>query len=50
MDLKSLEWIKYMNKELSAGSWKVIAEAREGGNVGMFDPNGNIKNLSLIHI
>ena len=44
VELKSSEWIKYMNKELSAGSWKVIAEAREGGNVGMFDPNGNIKN------
>ena len=44
VELKSSEWIKYMNKELSAGSWKVIAEAREGGNVGMFDPNGDIKN------
>ena len=33
-----------MNKELNAGSWKVIAEAREGGNVGMFDPDGNIKD------
>jgi len=36
-------WISFMKKELDAGSWKVIAEAREGGNVGMFDPNGNIK-------
>lgn len=42
--LTSSEWISYMNKELSAGSWKVIAEAREGGNVGMFDPDGNIKD------
>ena len=32
-----------MQDEMSAGSWKVIAESREGGNVGMFDPNGNIK-------
>ena len=24
-----------MQKELEAGSWKVIAEAREGGNVGI---------------
>ena len=38
------DWIKFMKKELDAGSWKVIAEAREGGNVGMFDGYGNIKN------
>ena len=41
--LEDSDWIEYMNKELQAGSWKVIAEAREGGNVGMFDPSGNIK-------
>ena len=41
--LEDNDWIEYMNKELEAGSWKVIAEAREGGNVGMFDSNGNIK-------
>lgn len=33
-------WIKMMSKELSAGSWKVIAEGREAGNVGVFRPNG----------
>ena len=32
-----------MKKELEAGSWKVIAEAREGGNVGMFETDGEIK-------
>lgn len=37
------KWISYMKKELEAGSWKVIAEAREGGNVGMFETNGDIK-------
>ena len=41
--LDDSQWISFMRKELDAGSWKVIAEAREGGNVGMFDPNGNIK-------
>ena len=25
-----------MAKELEAGSWKVIAEARESGNVGLY--------------
>jgi phosphosulfolactate synthase len=29
------KWIKLMNAELEAGAWKVIAEARESGNVGI---------------
>ena len=37
------KWVSYMKKELEAGSWKVIAEAREGGNVGMFEADGEIK-------
>ncbi len=35
------KWIKMMSTELEAGSWKVIAEGRESGNVGVFRPNGN---------
>jgi len=34
------KWISMMNKELEAGSWKVIAEARESGTVGIYRPNG----------
>ena len=34
------KWIKMMTTELEAGSWKVIAEGRESGNVGVFRPNG----------
>lgn len=34
------KWIKMMTKELEAGSWKVIAEGRESGTVGVFRPNG----------
>ena len=37
-----------MNKELEAGAWKVIAEARESGNVGIYRPNGNA-HVSLIN-
>lgn len=33
-------WISMMRKEIEAGVWKVIAEARESGNVGIFRPNG----------
>lgn len=47
MIIEENEWIRFMKKELEAGSWKVIAESREGGNVGMFEPNGDIKD-SLI--
>jgi phosphosulfolactate synthase len=35
------KWIRMMNNELKAGSWKVIAEARESGTVGIFRPNGH---------
>jgi phosphosulfolactate synthase len=34
------KWIKMMKTELEAGSWKVIAEGRESGTVGVFRPNG----------
>lgn len=34
-------WITMMQKELEAGAWKVIAEARESGTVGIYRPNGN---------
>lgn len=34
------KWVKMMETELAAGSWKVIAEARESGNVGIYRPNG----------
>ena len=29
--------IQLMKNELNAGSWKVIAEARESGTVGVFE-------------
>lgn len=35
------KWIRMMLAELKAGSWKVIAEARESGNVGIYRPNGS---------
>jgi|TARA_B110000967_G_C18758746_1_gene496726 phosphosulfolactate synthase len=44
VEISSENWIKWMRNELEAGSWKVIAEAREGGNVGVFDGDGGIKS------
>jgi phosphosulfolactate synthase len=37
------KWIQLMNKELEAGAWKVIGEAREGGNVGLFRSSGEVR-------
>ncbi len=38
------KWIQLMQAELSAGSWKVIGEAREGGNVGLFRSTGEVRS------
>lgn len=37
-------WIDLMQKELDAGAWKVIGEAREGGNVGLFRSSGEVRS------
>jgi phosphosulfolactate synthase len=42
------KWISMMKDELAAGSWKVIAEARESGNVGIYRPNGTA-HVSLVN-
>ena len=34
------KWIEMMERELKAGAWKVIAEARESGTVGIYRPSG----------
>lgn len=38
------QWINLMRAELEAGSWKVIGEAREGGNVGLFRSSGEVRS------
>ena len=38
------KWIKQMQDELDAGSWKVIGEARESGNVGLFRASGEVRS------
>ena len=44
VEISSRNWIKWMQNELSSGSWKVIAEAREGGNIGICDSDGGVKS------
>jgi phosphosulfolactate synthase len=38
------KWIELMQTELDAGAWKVIGEAREGGNVGLFRSTGEVRS------
>ena len=38
------KWIQLMQAELDAGSWKVIGEARESGNVGLFRSSGEVRS------
>ncbi len=38
------KWIKLMQEELDAGAWKVIGEARESGNVGLFRSSGEVRS------
>lgn len=37
------KWIEQMQTELDAGAWKVIGEAREAGNVGLFRDSGEVR-------
>ena len=41
--LAPYKWIKLMQAEIEAGAWKVIAEAREAGNVGIFRDSGEVR-------
>ncbi|MFQ3214187.1 MAG: phosphosulfolactate synthase [Marivirga sp.] len=38
------QWITLMQAELDAGAWKVIGEARESGNVGLFRASGEVRS------
>ena len=36
-------WVEQIQRELEAGAWKVIAEARESGTVGIFRHDGEVR-------
>lgn len=44
------KWISMMKAELEAGSFKVIAEARESGTVGIFHKNGSAHSMLITRI
>lgn len=43
-NLSSQKWSDLMQEELRSGSWKVITEAREGGNTGIFSQELEVKS------
>lgn len=44
------EWVSMMKTELQTGSWKVIGEARESGNIGIFNPDGSANSTLICDI
>ena len=41
------KWVKMMKTELEAGSWKVIAEARESGTIGIYNEDGSANKMLI---
>ncbi len=48
LEIPIKQWVDQMKSELQAGSFKVIAEARESGTVGIYDAHGKA-NFELIN-
>lgn len=42
-----LKWIEMIEAEIKAGSWKVIAEARESGTVGIYKKSGKAHSVLI---
>ena len=40
-------WVKMMKEELDAGAWKVIAEARESGTIGIYNSDGSANTFLI---
>jgi phosphosulfolactate synthase len=36
-------WVEQIERDLAAGAWKVIAEARESGNAGIYRADGEVR-------
>jgi len=46
-EISNEQWVSWMQTELQAGAWKVIAEARESGNIGIYNEDGSA-NYTLV--
>lgn len=47
IEIPNEDWVRHMKAELEAGAWKVIAEARESGTIGIYNADGSA-NRDLI--
>jgi phosphosulfolactate synthase len=47
VELSNEVWVSHMKTELKSGAWKVIAEARESGTIGIYQSDGSA-NRQLI--
>lgn len=43
--VRPLEWVEHMRGDLDAGASLVVAEARESGTVGLYGPDGEVKEF-----
>ncbi len=43
-------WVSQMKSELEAGAWKVIAEARESGTIGIYKSDGSVDKDLIIRL
>ncbi len=50
VSLDDTQWIHMMKKEIQSGSNFVIAEARESGNVGIYNSDGGANNQLISHL
>jgi phosphosulfolactate synthase len=50
VEYTAAQWTTWLNEELSAGAWKVITEAREGGTAGIFDSSGGMRTELIAEI
>ncbi|KOH43081.1 phosphosulfolactate synthase [Sunxiuqinia dokdonensis] len=49
-EISNAEWVSWMKSELEAGAWKVIAEARESGNMGIYQEDGSANSQLIMDI
>ncbi len=49
-EISNDQWVSWMQTELQAGAWKVIAEARESGNMGIYNEDGSANSTLVLDI
>ncbi|MGE4586523.1 MAG: phosphosulfolactate synthase [Mangrovibacterium sp.] len=49
-EISNTQWVSWMQSELQAGAWKVIAEARESGNIGIYNEDGSANSTLVLDI